>query len=169
MSTLVALSQIRTRLHFQETGEITHKGKVSYLIAFNILLLLLHLWIILALAFVIPNPNEWVFLACIVPLAIVDIYLVSRLFILTLKTRREIKQKYRIVRDGFHGVVELWLVSFCSCCVISQMGRHTADYNTFREVKLSSTGLPSNLEVLVPLVPKRNYEEEENDDSVYTF
>ncbi len=49
------------------------------------------------------------------------------------------------------------------------MGRHTADYNTFREVKLSSTGLPSNLEVLVPLVPKRNYEEEENDDSVYTF
>ena len=32
--------------------------------------------------------------------------------------------------------------TFCGCCAVAQMGRHTADYDTYRGIYCSSTGLP---------------------------
>ena len=102
---------------------------------------------------------------------------------MTVRTRREIKENFQIPakhgsgrcdsdsevganlrlgwRDAMIGI-------FCPCCSISQMGRHTADYKTYREQWLSTTGLPRHLETIVP---KHTFTEmtDADDSSVYTF
>ena len=102
---------------------------------------------------------------------------------MTVRTRREIKEKFQIpAKHGtgrFDSDSELeanlrvgWrdamIGTFCSCCSISQMGRHTADYKTYREQWLSTTGLPRHLETIVP---KHTFTEmtDADDSSMYTF
>jgi len=104
---------------------------------------------------------------------------------MTVRTRREIKDIFQIparrgtgrcdsdsdnelgaqIQAGWRDVM---IGIFCSCCSISQMGRHTADYKTYREQWLSTTGLPRHLETIVP---KHTFTEmtDADDSSLYTF
>ena len=167
--TEVVLSQIRARMRFRASGEVTHSSRVKYLVAFNILVVTLNIWTFTALAFIIRHISLWVLLTCLIPLGLIDLFLVWKFFTLVLNTRHEIKEKYTINRDPIGPCSEIILVAFCSCLVIGQMGRHTADYSIFREEKMSATGLPSHLEVLSPLIPKRSYKEEMKNDADYVF
>jgi hypothetical protein len=157
-------------MHFHDSGEIVHKNKVKKILAFNVMVSLLNLWTFLALAFLVGHPNLWIILACLIPLGLIDIFLLYHFFKLALKTRRELKHRFHITQDGFKGRTEAWMVFFCSCCAISQMGRHTADYSIFREDALSATGLPSHLETLVPLVSRHSCSDvgQDSGDSVHS-
>ncbi len=159
----MALSQVRTRMKFQDEGEITSNKKVKYLIGFNGFVLLFNVWTALVLFFVFDNPKIWVVLLCIIPVATVDLALIFGFLSLTMKTRREVKKRYKIKNDKFKGFNEAVLIHFCSCLVVSQMGRHTADYSTFREEPFSSTGLPNHLEILKPIVLGEMIEERNED------
>mmetsp|Transcript_26314 Transcript_26314/g.77814 ORF Transcript_26314/g.77814 Transcript_26314/m.77814 type:complete len:186 (+) Transcript_26314:572-1129(+) len=77
---------------------------------------------------------------------------------LTAMTRRRVRRRYDIPPSGlccgccrgccgnccgFDDCCEdICRAVFCGCCTVAQMGRHTADYETYRGVCCSSTGLP---------------------------
>lgn len=149
-------------MKYEDIGEVRSSSRVKNVLLYNFLVILLNLWTILALVYAVDDPANWASLACLIPLGAIDLYLITKLVLLTIKTRRELKERYSIVGDQYQGCAETLVVSCCSCCAISQMGRHTADYNTFREVPLSSTGLPTHLETLVPLTPRRSFDEEDD-------
>lgn len=67
------------------------------------------------------------------------------------KTRRRIRQRYNIPA-GCCGECDDCCTSFwCTCCAISQMARHTADYGTYAGRCCSETGLPPG--ALAPYAP----------------
>ena len=163
---IVALSQIRTRMKFQDRGEITSNSKVKYLIAFNGFVLLFNLWTFLVLLFVLDNPRIWVILLCVIPVGVIDLALILAFLSLALKTRREVKERYNIKDDKYNGFSEVVLIHFCSCFAVSQMGRHTADYSIFREEPFSATGLPNHLEILKPIFLGQESDERNEEESV---
>jgi len=69
---------------------------------------------------------------------------------LIIRTRLSIRKAYEIPEENLEGCEDLLVSIWCSCCVIGQMMRHTADYDTFRAVWFSETGLPSHIEVVPP-------------------
>ena len=61
--------------------------------------------------------------------------------VVVIKTRMHIRHKYRIP-TGLCGCLEDCLCAFmCSCCVVSQMGRHTTNYRTYRAYCCTKTGV----------------------------
>mmetsp|Transcript_15453 Transcript_15453/g.17971 ORF Transcript_15453/g.17971 Transcript_15453/m.17971 type:complete len:249 (-) Transcript_15453:283-1029(-) len=57
-------------------------------------------------------------------------------------TRSHIRKKYNIREKCFGGCEDICVAFWCPCCTISQMARHTADYDTYRASCCSNTGLP---------------------------
>jgi hypothetical protein len=149
----VALVQIRSRLSYLEGGRTEPDFKVPCLTALTITSALFHIWTALSLFYIVDRPQLWLILICTIPLGIIDSILIIYFFYLVMSTRKEIQQTYAIRDEDttLNSEMENALLSIaCSCCTISQMGRHTADYSTYRDNCCSSTGLPRHLEVLVP-------------------
>ena len=70
--------------------------------------------------------------------------------IITIKTRYYIRKKYAIRTQNCDDCIEDCCCSYwCRACVICQMARHTADYDTYSATCCSSTGLGSNAPSIV--------------------
>jgi Cys-rich protein (TIGR01571 family) len=70
--------------------------------------------------------------------------------IITIKTRNYIRKKYAIRAQNCDESIEDCCCSFwCHACVICQMARHTADYDTYSARCCSSTGLGPNSPAIV--------------------
>jgi len=70
------------------------------------------------------------------------------------RTRRHIRQKYRIPGGGCCGDCDDCCTSFwCTCCTIAQMARHTTDYSTYMGQCCSETGLPPDVPALDVMSP----------------
>lgn len=62
------------------------------------------------------------------------------------RARTSIKDKYAIPNGVCGDVEDCCCAMLCQPCAICQMGRHTADFDTFRGVCCSSTGLSAKVE-----------------------
>lgn len=62
--------------------------------------------------------------------------------IATCRTRQKVREHYQIPEENCSGCEDLCCAFFCSCCSISQMLRHTADYQKYPAKMCSDTGLP---------------------------
>ena len=70
--------------------------------------------------------------------------------IITIKTRYYMRKKYAIRAQNCDESIEDCCCSYwCHCCVICQMARHTADYDTYSATCCSSTGLGPNAPAIV--------------------
>jgi Cys-rich protein (TIGR01571 family) len=98
------------------------------------------------------------------PLIIFNIFVMIWMITLTKKVRESIRNKYQIPEDKCEGVEDCLCATFCMPCAICQMGRHTADFDTYRATWCTKTGLPRQVE----LAPVTFYEEDQyqtmNDD-----
>jgi len=56
------------------------------------------------------------------------------------RTRRAIKRRYAIPQDFC--CEDVVCSACCQCCTVAQYGRHTADYEKYRSVCFSTTGVP---------------------------
>mmetsp|Transcript_29386 Transcript_29386/g.68013 ORF Transcript_29386/g.68013 Transcript_29386/m.68013 type:complete len:130 (-) Transcript_29386:507-896(-) len=64
------------------------------------------------------------------------------------QTRKAIRDAYSIPEGRrLEGYEDLVVSVFCLPCALSQMGRHTADYDTYRSTCCSETGLPNHVDV----------------------
>lgn len=96
-------------------------------------------------------PNNFIFvLICTVPLASLDVVLLLSLIHFTIRTRQSIKDEFDINDSFMQSYDDCLTVACCMPCAISQMGRHTADYGTYRVEMLSDTGFPPTVDSLIP-------------------
>ena len=65
------------------------------------------------------------------------------------KTRRHIRNRYGIPEQSCHGCEDCCCAYWCMCCTVSQMARHTADYETYAGLCCSETGLPGHTPSIV--------------------
>jgi Cys-rich protein (TIGR01571 family) len=71
------------------------------------------------------------------------------MLVLVIRTRSLVREKYAIPEDHCTGCEDCCCGFFCGCCTISQMARHTADYDTYPATCCTTTGLPSNVPGIV--------------------
>jgi Cys-rich protein (TIGR01571 family) len=83
----------------------------------------------------------------VTPLIVVDAILIVYGLILVYKTRRFVRNVYKIP-GGYNK--DCMATAFCPSCTIIQMGHHTADYDTYKSSWFSNTGLPPNVQALSP-------------------
>ena len=62
-------------------------------------------------------------------------------------TREAIRDKYQIPQTTCIGCEDCMCSTFCMSCTICQMGRHTADFDTYNGTCCSRTGLPGGVEL----------------------
>lgn len=81
-------------------------------------------------------------------LFLVDVACISYFYGLVMKTRRQIRHDFNITTRT--SCDDCCLSLFCTPCVITQMGQHTADYTTYAGFCCSDTGLSQHIEVKFP-------------------
>mmetsp|Transcript_39752 Transcript_39752/g.65089 ORF Transcript_39752/g.65089 Transcript_39752/m.65089 type:complete len:282 (+) Transcript_39752:79-924(+) len=64
-------------------------------------------------------------------------------------TRQYIRHKYNIPEEECKGCEDYCCVVWCTCCTVTQMARHTADYETYDSICCSETGLPPHAPAVV--------------------
>ncbi|KAL7548879.1 hypothetical protein ACHAWF_012142 [Thalassiosira exigua] len=76
---------------------------------------------------------------------LVDLAFIVLLISLVYKTRRHIRDKYRIPQTRCKGCEDCCCAFWCTCCTNAQMARQTADYDTYAAKCCSTTGLSPNV------------------------
>ena len=72
------------------------------------------------------------------------------LFIVLLaRTRYRIRSRYAIPERNCSGCEDCCCALWCTCCTVSQMARHTADYENYAALCCSETGLSPNSPLIV--------------------
>ena len=89
-------------------------------------------------------------------LMLFNIVFFSYMVNLTRKVRGSLRHKYQIPEEFCSGTEDCLCATFCMPCTICQIGRHTADFNTYRATCCTSTGLPQQVE----LAPVTLYEDQ---------
>jgi hypothetical protein len=98
----------------------------------------------------LTHPDEETILMIAFPLAGLDVILVSYFLYMVIQTRKTIRTEYAIPELRCHRHEDCCLAVFCTCCTIAQMGRHTADYETYQAYCCTDTGLANHVEVKLP-------------------
>jgi len=66
-----------------------------------------------------------------------------------MRTRESVRAKYSIPEERCAGMEDLCCSMWCSCCVVSQMARHTGDYDNYKGRFCSSTGMAASTPAIV--------------------
>lgn len=69
--------------------------------------------------------------------------------VLVAKARRHVRGRYGIPERRCRGYEDLCCSLWCNCCVVAQLARHTADYDTYAGLCCSETGVPQHAPALV--------------------
>ena len=80
-------------------------------------------------------------------LCIVNIIMVLYTIYTVTNARMSIRAQYGIPKHYVPNKEDLLCATCCMPCTIAQMGRHTANFDTYRAVCCSSTGLPRSVEL----------------------
>jgi len=147
----VALAQIFARLHVDESGDpvytIKSRKRICGHVAFTFFLFAIHIGYG---CFFLLDPDLDAILIATCPLVGLDLLIFLYFLCMIAKTRRLIREEYGIPELRCQGREDCCLAVFCSCCTIAQMGRHTADYETYRAYCCTDTGLANHIEVKLP-------------------
>jgi Cys-rich protein (TIGR01571 family) len=65
------------------------------------------------------------------------------------RTRGRIRSRYGIPERRCRGCEDCCCAFWCSCCTVSQMARHTADYENYAALCCGETGLSPNAPSIV--------------------
>lgn len=148
----IALSQVMARIQISDTGEpqytLRSRTKVGWYAIFALFIIGLHA--VYASFFIIASPDEDALLIATCPLVGLDVILTLYFYYMLIKTRRIVRREYDIPELRCRGNEDLCMAVCCTCCTLSQMGRHTADYETYRAYCCSDTGLAQHVEVKLP-------------------
>lgn len=140
------LTQLSTRMRFIRDKDLATQSVNGSLplVMLTYAAITLHVFMFLALLLFDVDRQIYAHMIFVATLDIVGlIYFIYS----TVRIRKEMRQHFAIRGNLFK---DIFLAIFCNLCVISQMGRHTAEYDTFTTKCLSETGLPRRFSSLVP-------------------
>lgn len=66
-----------------------------------------------------------------------------------MRTRESVRAKYSIPEERCPGMEDLCCSMWCSCCVVSQLARHTGDYDNHKGRFCSETGMVAGTPTIV--------------------
>ena len=66
-----------------------------------------------------------------------------------MKVRENVRAKYSIPEEKCPGMEDLCCSMWCSCCVVSQIARHTGEYETYKGKFCSETGMDASAPSIV--------------------
>lgn len=148
----MALSQIMARIQISDTADpvitIKSRTRVWWYLLFTSFVFAVHG--LYGAYFVIAVPSQEALIMATCPLVGMDLILLCYFFYLVIKTRSTVRREYDILELRCHGHEDCCMSVFCTCCTITQMGRHTADYETFVSYCCTGTGLANHIEVKLP-------------------
>jgi len=155
----VALTQLMARMQMTSFGErgttLNSRFKVKQTLWLTVGVILVH--ILYAVPVFIRSPqNVTLYVLSFLPLMTMDIGLVTYFWYLVARTRKAMRDEYDIPQIHCKcgcGAEDACMAVFCSACTLAQMGRHTADYTTYRSMCCTDTGLPNHVEVKLPSDP----------------
>ena len=137
----------RMRLASQRKG-VNNKSKstVSGVLALSVAMIILNG---LFAHIILRRLSLLLVIVCAIPTVILDLGALLFFYSLTIKTRAAVRNMYNIPESRCAGCEDVAVSLCCTSCAISQMGRHTADYDTFRGSCCTDTGLPGHIEAVV--------------------
>lgn len=163
----IALGQIMTRTGLDWQGEPSNK-LVSSLSCAN-MTVLLTFWLAMNASAAFMFRVAWergrqLGLETYAILVLFNFFILVYMINLTRKVRESIRNKYQIPEEGCTGLEDCLCATFCMPCAICQMGRHTADFDTYRATCCTKTGLPRQVE-LAPVTFYEDQYQNMNDES----
>ena len=151
----IALAQIMARLRIvgpHKTKGFLLKSKLD--LTTTVLLTFLFYFVNIMVVYVLfgrgyllgKAPSTSLLISCGIPVLLIDAAVVGLFYFSLIKTRKIIRESYEIEEGNQCPGHEDALVSiFCTSCAVSQMGRHTADFSTYRGHCCTETGLPDHV------------------------
>lgn len=140
----LALGQVMTRLNLSSSScnpapreKSTSWSPFTIMVVIVILYIVINPFILIILNITTGNDSTFISMLQLV------LRIAFGLFILlsTCKTRAYIRRKYNIPETSCDGCEDCCCAFWCGCCTVTQMARHTADYNTYHAFCCSETGL----------------------------
>jgi Cys-rich protein (TIGR01571 family) len=148
----VALSQIMARIQLSDTMDpiytIRSRTRACRHVLFALLLVAVHVFY--GSYLLLAGPDDDAIMIATFPLVGLDVLILVYFLCMVIKTRKTVRREYDIPELRCHGHEDCCMAVFCTCCTISQMGRHTADYETYRSYCCTDTGLANHVEVKLP-------------------
>ncbi|KAL7551668.1 hypothetical protein ACHAWF_014852 [Thalassiosira exigua] len=148
--TQVAMAQVMQRLRFNWLGEYAPDAATKS--TFKVILTLVICYTVFTLALeMVEASNNYYSIPTWVPVlrffggVTFTIYSIYAL----MKLRENVRAKYSIPEERCKGMEDLCCSMWCSCCVVSQMARHTGEYESYKGKFCSETGLEANVPSIV--------------------
>jgi Cys-rich protein (TIGR01571 family) len=148
----IAVAQVMKRLNLRMSGREGTNKQASR--TFFIILLITVLFHLFSSNFLLQhvsskNCDKWFiqiypWLISIVP-SLFTVFVIC----LIMRTRHHIRNRYNIPERNCVGCEDCCVSFFFPCCAVAQMSRHTADYDTYRALCCSNTGLPGGVPSIV--------------------
>jgi Cys-rich protein (TIGR01571 family) len=139
----VLLAQVMTRLKLNWNGEAGNKGNTFKVIVGVWIAFILVRW---ALGLGINYGNAQILQTVIFYL---DIAFFIFIIVLAVRTRSYLRARSNIPERNCAGCEDCCCVFWCSCCTLTQMARHTYDFDKYQAVCCNSTGIASGVAEIV--------------------
>jgi len=143
--TQVAMAQVMQRLRLSWLGEPAHDEATKS--TFKVVLTLVICYTVFTIALEMAEASSgyyqtptWIPTLRFIAGILFTIYSIYSL----MKTRENVRSKYSIQEERCKGMEDLCCSMWCSCCVVSQMARHTGEYETYKGRFCSDTGMAAH-------------------------
>lgn len=143
--TQVAMGQVMQRLRFNWLGEPAPDAATKN--TFKVVLTLVICYTIFTVCLEMAeastgyyNVPTWIPTMRFIGGVLFTVYSIYAL----MKTRENTRAKYSIPEEKCKGMEDLCCSMWCSCCVVSQIARHTGEYETYKGSCCSSTGMSAH-------------------------
>jgi Cys-rich protein (TIGR01571 family) len=146
----VLLGQITTRVDFDFIGR--PRDNVGSLSNRSMMLLVICFWLLMNVGLFAGYDAKWsqdieLSIADLIALLLVNGAMFGFIVFVTQSARSSIREKFMIRENCCYDLEDLCCATFCLPCTISQMARHTANYNDYEAVCCSKSGLPDGVKV----------------------
>jgi hypothetical protein len=147
---IVAMAQLLQRLRFNWLGEAAPEAATKHTFKVVITLCLCYLIFTLCLevaeyTFNYDTVPTWIVVTRFAGGMAFTIYSIYSL----MRLRENVRAKYSIPTDRCGGAEDMCCSMWCSCCVVSQIARHTGEYETYKGSLCSETGMAAHTPSLV--------------------
>jgi Cys-rich protein (TIGR01571 family) len=148
--TQVAMAQVMQRLRLNWLGEAAPEAATKNTFKVVLTLVLCYTVFTIALEMVEAQTGyyqipTWIPVLRFIGGVLFTIYSIYSL----MKLRENVRAKYSIPEEKCPGMEDLCCSMWCSCCVVSQMARHTGEYETYKGRFCSETGMAAHTPSIV--------------------
>jgi len=159
----IALTQIMARMYIDPFGkQITHQSrahnkiKLNNIIALSVLILSANVIVTYFIArvyilhdgYIMNQQSVIEILTLLIPILLLDVGCIIYFYMLLISTRKIIRKSFDIPQEQCATCSDIFPSLCFTCCTISQMGRHTAEYRTYRSMCCTDTGLPMHVDTI---------------------